>query len=218
MTRSAARALMAAAVAAVASAADCNVNLLTKGFPECQQACEEWCWATIVGEFEEYYRVSPLLRERPGVTPQCRHDECSVASEAFGTDCCTGEPGGCMTGKKPCGLPMMASNISTFLQRRVPSAGRWQLHEGIPEESTVASLLKAGHPIGRLVPGHIDAIVACRPGKSGQTEYRLADSLVPDGLGLWFPNYTFMMEVPFAPGQAVYGLIYAKPEAADIVV
>mmetsp|Transcript_46675 Transcript_46675/g.117429 ORF Transcript_46675/g.117429 Transcript_46675/m.117429 type:complete len:219 (-) Transcript_46675:190-846(-) len=207
--------------AALGMAAPCDVDLTSRGLPACVQACEDWCWATVIGEFEEYYHASPLLRlgSMPGVTPKCRQDECKVVSSVMGTDCCQGEPGGCRSGKAPCGLPMLPENITQELQRRIPSVGRWQYHAGIPAESAVAALLTAGHPIGRINPGHISAIVGCRPGKTGQTEYRIVDSTMVDPQhGNWFANYTMMMELPFAPDLAVRGVIYADGAHASIVI
>jgi len=212
-------ALLAAAV--LGGAVPCDIDLTTRGLPACVQACEDWCWATVIGEFEEYYHSSTLLRlgDRRGVTPKCRQDECKVVSDMMGAECCQGEPGGCMTGKEPCGLPMSPENITRELQRRIPAAGQWQHHEGIPSESTVAALLTAGHPIGRLNPGHISAIVGCRPGKTGETEYRIVDSIMVDPpRGNWMPNYTMLMKTPWAPEAAVMGVIYADAARVGIMI
>jgi hypothetical protein len=124
-----------------------------------------------------------------------------------------------MTGQSPCGLPMSPENITRELQKRIPAAGQWQHHQGIPAESKVAALLAAGHPVGRINPGHISAIVGCRPGKTGGTEYRIVDSTMVDPeQGNWFPNYTMMMAMPFAPEFAVRGVIFADKIEASIVI
>lgn len=209
--------ILLAAVAATAAplVPPCDVDLTTRGFPACVQLCQDWCWATVIGEFEDYYKVSRMvgLGAYQGVTPKCRRDECGVVSQALGTDCCGDAPGGCDSGQKPCGEPAPIERITSILQQRIPSAGTWTHYDGIPPESTVAALLAAGHPVGRLVPGHIDAVVGCRPGKDGGTEYRLVDSTMDDPLqGNWMANYTWLMTTPWYPSAAALGVII--PEKA----
>jgi len=180
-----------------------------------------WCWATVIGEFEEYYSNLKLLRDDPfgPVTPKCRKEECTVVSDRMGTDCCGSNlPGGCMNASGPCGEGMMVEGITELLNKRIPSAGVWQYHKGIPDEQMFIDLLSAGNPIGTIHPGHINAVVGCRPNKN-ETEYRLVDSIgpVPPEF-MWFPNYDMMMKTPWAPGAAVQGVIYATKQDVAVVV
>lgn len=215
------RMLFAAAMIRTLLAAPCNIDLTSKGFPQCYQACEMWCWATVIGEFEEYYNNLNVLRDDPygPVTPKCRKSECTVVSDTFGTNCCgNSTPAGCMTAHKPCGEGLTAELIAQRLQIRVPAAGKWQYHKGIPDEQLIISILSAGYPIATLHPGHINAVVGCRSNKDA-TEYRLVDSTGPfPAEGLWFPNYTMMMKTPWAPDAAVEGVIYATKQDAEVII
>ena len=66
------------AIAIATGATGCEIDLTTKGFPACVQACPEWCWATVIGELKEYYDVGAA--GTPPVSPRCRGYECKVVS------------------------------------------------------------------------------------------------------------------------------------------
>jgi hypothetical protein len=57
-------------------------------------------------------------------------------------------------------------------------------------EAELQNALRSGNPVAREIPGHIDAVVGCRPKGSG-TEYKVIDSL-GSGVGdkaFWWSSY-----------------------------
>jgi len=179
----------------VESTQSCNVDFTKNGMPVCFQVCQEWCWATVIGEFKEYY-----LKRNTNDTPFCRKKECNVVSKAIGRDCCTplnpSEPekecgGGSDVGT--CGGPAEYSTILSQLTAEIPSQ-KWVQTDGPPSEAQLQQILLSGSPVGRAGSGHIDAVVGCRPCQGGPSgcpkgsgghEYRLIDSLVDPEKEMW---------------------------------
>lgn len=84
----------------------CNIDLTTKGLPDCTQACPEWCWATgerpppappphvnlisselsgrllvfpaVIGELQEYYKPKIVSApDKTGPTPPAATPKCN---------------------------------------------------------------------------------------------------------------------------------------------
>ena len=196
---------------AVTNAA-CNVDLTTKGLPSCAQQCPEWCWATVIGEIKEYYRVN---NGSFGATPVCRGYECKVVSDVRKQSCCTESTECNASSSAPlgCGNPSSPDEILQGFESEMPSKTWVHLHgkpgysckpgDGCwPSESTLQSLLMAGNPVARATHGHITAIAGCR--QAGDlVEYRVLDSLKDPNVTLWM-NWTILTLGP-PPGVKPYG-------------
>eukprot|EP00928_Gymnodinium_smaydae_P020700 TRINITY_DN18009_c1_g3_i1.p1 TRINITY_DN18009_c1_g3~~TRINITY_DN18009_c1_g3_i1.p1 ORF type:complete len:245 (+),score=35.67 TRINITY_DN18009_c1_g3_i1:57-791(+) len=187
----------------------CNRDLVQEGLPVCTQACEEWCWATVVGVFRDWYGYQEDLRRSssengiPPATPKCKKDECDVVTTLRGNDCCaSGSPAnltGCHAGSADpfnCYAGGREDQILKAFKQQVPHQdwhfrdGEWEMHpKGVLSEEELKKSLMAGNPVGRQVPGHIDAIVGCKT-VNGVTQYRVMDSLMEDPQGgMWFNSY-----------------------------
>lgn len=182
----------------------CSVDLTTKGLPICVQDCQNWCWATVISEFQEYFRNREALLRGTNITPQCVHDECTIVSETIeeftSDDCCAKidpmKPGhAChelQNSSYPmyCGSPARLQMIVFQLGRLIPGR-QWAHMQKPPSEQQLQTILvEYDSPVGRSLLGHIDAVVGCRPCQggrfgcpkgSGGTEYRVIDSLMLDG-------------------------------------
>lgn len=181
-----------AVASAEGSSAQCDVDLTTKGLPICFQDCADWCWATVVGEFDTYYNKRGLGASKN----YCPQEECAVVSEAVGKKCCAhlGKPGRACGGASKegtCGGPAKGSTIIGELRKRIPQRS-WTLVNRALSETELQNALRSGHPVGRNLPGHIDAVVGCRPKGSG-TEYKVIDSLGGGGgdpdKAFWWSSY-----------------------------
>jgi len=176
------------------ASAGCNVDLTTKGFPMCFQDCEMWCWATVIAEFQTYYAHGLQSYKN-----WCHNSECAVVSDVAGEDCCaaasSGPDGHACAGKPhhdKCGNGLAMKAIREEMSKRIPGQ-HFILNSGPLDEHELQQVLLRGDPILREVPGHVDAIVGCRPGKNGIAEYKVVDSLGGGGgdpdQAFWWASY-----------------------------
>lgn len=114
----------------------CNIDFTTHGMPICMQVCQEWCWATVIGEFKEYYQ-----KRDTNDSPVCRQRECKVVGVTIGKDCCKSldpsQPGKeCGGGTAPgtCGGPASYKTMLSQLKTEVPSQ-KWVQINGAPTEA-----------------------------------------------------------------------------------
>jgi hypothetical protein len=208
---------IAAAVSAARGDAGCNIDLTAKGLPACAQACPEWCWATVIGELQEYYlakdeAAAAAAAAIPPATPKCRGYECKVVSAVRKAACCNNATE-CASSGHPlhaCGNPSSPEEIMLGFQEEVPSQTWVHMHgrpgwsctpaDGCyPTEPVLQSLLMGGAPVARATHGHITALAGCRQSTSGVVEYRVLDSLQDPEKPLWM-NYTLLTLGP-PPGK-----------------
>jgi hypothetical protein len=189
-----------ASVADIESTQSCNVDLTKNGLLNCQQVCQDWCWATVIGDYKEYYK----RQEGSNDTPLCAKHECRIVSNAIGDDCCApldpSRPGvqcGGASAVGTCGGPASIDTVLSQLRAEIPSQN-W-VQTGAPSEAQLQKLLLSGHPVGRTGFGHIDTVAGCRPCQGGQGgcpkgsgghEYRLIDSLFTEEV--WY-SYEVMV-------------------------
>jgi len=217
----------------VESTRSCNVDLTKNGLPNCFQVCQNWCWATVIGEFKDYYKS----QEGSNDTPICAKHECNVVSNAIGEDCCTpldpGHPGAQCGGASAvgtCGGAATYETVLSQLQAEIPSQN-W-VQTDAPSEAHLQQLLMSGNPVGRTGFGHIDVVAGCRPCQGGPSgcpkgsgghEYLLIDSLETEEF--WYsyeimvnPNPQASWTVAFyssgSLGGNVSGTVSSDPPAA----
>jgi hypothetical protein len=200
----------------------CDVDLTQKGLPVCFQDCAMWCWATVISEFEAYY--AKQLGAGDG-KDYCVQQECAVVSEVVGEDCCAkldpSEQGNACPQKHEseegfCSSVASEETILSTLKTRIPSRAWIHTNSALSEADLQRALL-AGSPVGRIVPGHIDAIVGCRSTDRG-VEYKVIDSLGagffdPDK-AFWWSSYTIaVFNSLTASGEPIWTASYHSPSA-----
>jgi len=62
------------------SASCVNVSLFDLGLAQCYQNCENWCWATLLMAYENFFLGIP--------TTDCAKQECQFVSKYFNEPCC----------------------------------------------------------------------------------------------------------------------------------
>lgn len=124
------------------------IDLSSRGFQYCQQACPQWCWATVIT------MVSNFIARRVSV---CNLNECSVATflanrMGFPVNCC-------FVGCAGCNFPAQPNQISFVLQN-VGVHG--QFFQGPILESLLQLELANGRPLilgmTALTSGHVIVI------------------------------------------------------------
>merc|ERR1719253_594818 len=117
----------------------CSVDLTTKGLPMCFQDCEEWCWATVIAEFQTYYAHGLESSKN-----WCHDSECSVVSDVVGADCCaaaSGPHGHAWGGQKTkCGKGLAMPSIHKEMSKRIPGQ-KFILKNGPPAEDELQQAL-----------------------------------------------------------------------------
>jgi hypothetical protein len=196
-------------VLGIATINACQIDLTTKGLPTCEQACPEWCWATVISEIKEYYQIQSMML--PPVTAKCHNYECKVVSNMRKASCCNNSTE-CLpsSGSLGCGNPSSPEEIMKGFQLEIPKQKWIHMHgkpgfsckpsDGCyPKEDVLQHLLMSNIPIARATHGHITTVSGCRMNDDGVVEYRVLDSLKDPSIQIWM-NYTILTNGP-PPGQ-----------------
>lgn len=145
---------------------------------------------------------------------------CGLRCNRQSKDCCSdlgpeGKACGGASAFGTCGGPGSVDEyIIGQLRKRVPQE-TFSSTTAALSESDLQKRLMSGHPVGRVVPGHIDAVVGCRV-HEGQQQYLMWDSLtdahVPGTTTgeYWFDSYSDLVTCGNPSGSHCWtGSIYA---------